>query len=262
MSTSGEPFLSIVIPAYNEVRRLEASIRALREYLHAAPWSHEVVVVVELSTDGTLDMARRLTDGVPGFGVLGHDVHRGKGHAVRGGMRRARGEIAFFMDADLSTPLAEVDRFLARFAQPPPVDVLVGNRRHGRSAITRRQPFLRRQTGRIFNALLRAIAGIRVADTQCGFKAFRRAAREAIFAVQKIDGFAFDAEVLLLAEELGFRVEDMPVEWRDAEGSKIHLVRDAIRMLRDALRIRRLVAESIASAGQVRVGRGDPSQPG
>ena len=210
MSDRGEPFVSIIIPAYNEAQRLEASITALLDCLGSVPWSHEVILVVEKSKDGTLELARQLAAG-RGIDVVGHDVQRGKGYAVRTGMLRARGEIAFFMDADLSTPLEEMERFIARFAANPPVDVLVGNRQHAQSEILTRQHLLRRKMGQTFNAILRVIAGMRMADTQCGFKAFRRAARETIFPLQKIDGFAFDVEVLLLADRLGFVVEDMPV---------------------------------------------------
>ena len=250
MSDSGEPFASIVIPAFNEVHRLEASIRALREYLGMVRWSHEILLVVERSSDGTLELARRLTERLPAFTVIGHDVQRGKGFAVRTGMLRARGEIAFFMDADLSTPLPELDLFLARFDSAPPVDVLVGNRRHPHSAILKRQRFVRRKMGQTFNAVLRAIGGVRLADTQCGFKAFRREAREAIFSRQKLDGFAFDVEVLMLAERLGFKVEDMPVQWSNAEGSRVRIVRDSFRMLVDAIRVRRVVAATLSQAAR------------
>jgi len=245
MSDCGVPFVSIIIPAYNEVHRLEASIRALREYLAAARWSHETLIVVERSSDGTLDLARRITEGDPAITVVGHDMQRGKGYAVRAGMLRARGEIAFFMDADLSTPLSEMDAFLARFAIAPEVDVLIGNRRHAGSEILKRQSFIRMKMGQTFNTLLRAFGGIRFADTQCGFKAFRRRACEAIFSRQTIDGFAFDVEVLLIAERLGFKVEDLPVRWSNAEGSKVRLVRDSVRMLADAIRVRRLVARTL-----------------
>ena len=245
MSDRGEPFVSIIIPAYNEAERLEASITALLDCLGSVPWSHEVILVVEKSTDGTLELARQLAAG-RGIDVVGHDVQRGKGYAVRTGMLRARGEIAFFMDADLSTPLEEMERFIARFAANPPVDVLVGNRQHAQSEILTRQHLLRRKMGQTFNAILRVIAGIRMADTQCGFKAFRRAARETIFPLQKIDGFAFDVEVLLLADRLGFVVEDMPVKWSNAAGSKVRIIRDSFRMLGDAIRVRRLVAKTIA----------------
>lgn len=245
MSDSAEPLVSIIIPAYNEFHRLEASIRAMREYLGSVRWSHEVIFVIEKSSDGTLELARRLTDRLPEFTVIGHEVQRGKGFAVRTGMLRARGGIAFFMDADLSTPLAEIGRFLERFATSPPVDVLVGNRRHPHSAILKRQAFIRRKMGQTFNTLLRIIGGIQLADTQCGFKAFTRDARLAIFSRQKIDGFAFDVEVLMLADRLGFKVEDMPVQWTNAEGSRVRIVQDSVRMLLDAIRIRRMLAVSV-----------------
>lgn len=246
MSDCGEPYVSIIIPAYNEAHRLEASITALDGFLGSAPWSHELILVVEKSTDGTLELARRLAAGVRGMNVTGHDVQRGKGHAVRAGMLRAQGELAFFMDADLSTPLQEMGRFIARFAEAPAVDVLAGNRQHERSEILMRQHFLRRKMGQTFNTILRTIAGIRLADTQCGFKAFRRAAREAIFPLQKLDGFAFDVEVLLLAERLGFTIEDMPVQWSNAGGSKVRIIRDSCRMFLDAIRVRRMVAATLA----------------
>jgi dolichyl-phosphate beta-glucosyltransferase len=246
MSDRGEPFVSIIIPAYNEAHRLEASITVMDGYLGSVPWSHEIILVIEKSTDGTLELARRLATGRPALDVVGHDVQRGKGYAVRAGMLRARGELAFFMDADLSTPPQEMDRFIERFSRNPPVDVLVGNRQHARSEILQQQHWLRRKMGQTFNALLRLIARIRLADTQCGFKGFRRGAREAIFPLQKLDGFAFDVEVLLLAARLGLVVEDMPVHWRNAEGSKVRIVRDSWQMLLDAIRVRRLVAKTLA----------------
>lgn len=249
MPDHGEPFVSIVIPAYNEVHRLEAGIRALREYLAPVPWTYEVIVVVEKCDDGTLDLVLHLSEGAAGFQVIGNRAHRGKGFAVRTGMLHARGEIAFFMDADLSTPLPEVDRFLARFEESPQVDVLVGNRQHALSAILKRQSFVRRKMGQGFNAMVRYITGMDLADTQCGFKAFRRPAREAIFPLQTIDGFAFDVELLLLAGGLGFTVGDMPVQWSNSPGSSLRIVRDSARMLRDAFRVRRTVAATLARRG-------------
>ena len=250
MPQSGEPFVSIIMPAYNEAHRIEASIRALREYLAHVPWSHEVIIVVERSTDGTLGLARQCTAGDPVFEIVGNEAQRGKGYAVRTGMQRARGAIVFFMDVDLSTPLPEVDHFLSRFAIKPPVDVLIGNRQHPGSAILQRQGFIRRKMGQAFNAVLRIASGIRVADTQCGFKAFRRDAARGIFALQKLDGFAFDVEVLLLAERLGLKMEDLPVHWCNAEGSKVRIFRDSLRMLRDALRVRRLVHRTMSGVAR------------
>ena len=242
---SGAPYLSLVIPAYNEAQRLEACVRSLRGHLATANVSHEVVLVVERSTDGTLELARQLTAGQAAFRVIGNETQLGKGHAVRCGMLAARGEITFFMDADLSTPLAEITTFLAYFDTHPEVDVLIGNRAHAQSEIMKSQSFVRRTMGQMFNAILRAIVGIRVSDTQCGFKAFRRPACEAIFTHQKLNGFAFDVEVLILAEKLGLRIADLPVRWMNAEGSKVHLLRDSFRMLRDALRVRRIVEQTM-----------------
>ncbi len=247
MFASGQPFVSLIIPAYNEAGRLAASVQALRGYLSAVDWPHEILLVIERSTDGTLELARELTVGLADIRILSNDAQRGKGYAVRQGMLAARGDIVFFMDADLSTPLAEIGRFLARFAAQPEVDVLIGNRQHAQSAILRHQSLPRRKMGQVFNAILRLLAGIRVRDTQCGFKAFRHRAVDAIFPRQTLDGFAFDVEVLLLAERLGFRVEDMPVEWKNVEGSKVHLVRDSWRMLRDALRVRAVVARTLGA---------------
>jgi dolichyl-phosphate beta-glucosyltransferase len=245
MPASGAPFVSLVIPAYNEALRLEASVKALREYLGFAPWPHEVILVVERSTDGTLELARQLAAGQAEFHVIGNETQRGKGYAVRCGMLRARGDIAFFMDADLSTPLPEMDGFLAHFAAHPADEVLVGNRQHPHSAILKRQSLLRRKLGQGFNTVLRLVAGISLRDTQCGFKAFRRAAREALFSRQTLDGFAFDVELLLLAKGLGIRVVDLPVQWVNSEASQVSIVRDSIRMLRDAFRVRRIVRQTL-----------------
>jgi dolichyl-phosphate beta-glucosyltransferase len=238
------PEVSLVIPAYNEARRLEESVRALREYLGGVPWSHEVILVIELSTDGTLDLARHLTADLPAFTVIGNDVQRGKGYAVRCGMLAARGDIAFFMDADLSTPLAEIGKFLDAFAAHPEVATYIGSRQHTQSRILRRQNWLRQWMGQTFNWILRRLTGLPFLDTQCGFKAFRRRARETIFPEQQIDGFAFDAELLLLAQKHDLHVAELPVEWSNAEGSKVHLIRDSWRMLRDAMRARQHVKQT------------------
>lgn len=241
MTREGEPFVSIIVPAYNEAHRLEASIRDLNKYLRSKSWSCEFLLVVEKSTDGTLELAKRLANEHPLTNVIGNDVQRGKGYAVRTGMLRARGEIALFMDADLSTSLAEIDRFLERLAEKPEIDVLVGNRAHYQSKVLMSQGFLRKTMGQTFNAILRLITGIQIRDTQCGFKAFRRKACVSIFQVQKLDGFAFDVEAILLAMKMGFKVADMPVEWTNASGTKVRIIRDSFRMLCDAFRVRYLV---------------------
>jgi glycosyltransferase involved in cell wall biosynthesis len=242
------PALSIVIPAFREERRLPSALERLGEFCATLGESAEVLIVVEQGSDRTLEIAQAFEATHPQFVVIDNGAQRGKGHAVRSGMLRARGDVIFYMDADLSVPLAEVRMFLAHFAAHPEIDVLVGNRQHAQSRITRVQSWLRRTMGQTFNRILRVVSAAPLRDTQCGFKAFRRAAAQAIFSRQKLDGFAFDVEVLLLAERLGFRIADLPVEWINSPESKVQLVRDSLRMLRDALRVRRVVEETVQKA--------------
>lgn len=257
-----KPALSIVIPAYNEAGRLPRNLplvaaccdaldlparAGLPLDLAAGADSYEVLVMVERSTDGTLEKAREAAAQCPRIEVVDNGPQRGKGHAVRSGMLRAAGEIVLFMDADLSTPLDEIGRFLDAFAAQPAVDVLVGNRRHADSHIGRHQGSVRRNLGRLFNSLVTR-AGLLpggLADTQCGFKAFRHAAAQEIFSRQKMDGFSFDVEVLALADGLGLRVADRPVAWYDADATRVRLWRDGLTMLRDLQRVRPLVARSL-----------------
>ena len=216
------------------VRRASADGRAV-----------EVLIVVEKSTDATLNLAREAAAQQAGFHVIENQVQRGKGYAVRSGMRRATGDIQFYMDADLSVPLEEIDLFLAHFQQHPEDDVLLGSRQHPRSRIEIRQGILRETMGKIFNRILQSFSPLPFRDTQCGFKAFRKKAAEDIFALQTIDGFAFDVEVLLLAQSLGYRTRDLPVRWLNSPESKVHIVRDSLGMLRDAMTMRRRVAQCI-----------------
>jgi len=235
------PYLSIVVPAYNEARRLPPTLSKLEEFFRGFTRSYEVLIVVEQSGDGTLEIASRITSQQAHFQVIDNRVQRGKGHAVRSGMNRARGEFVFYMDADLSVPLPEVAAFLRHWEENPEIDVLIGNRRHALSRITRRQAWLRRTMGQVFNKILHERGLASLHDTQCGFKAFRRKACREIFSRQTLDGFAFDVEVLLLAERLGFRIADLPVEWINSAESKVRIVRDSLRMLTDTLSIRKTV---------------------
>lgn len=249
---SDQPYLSIVVPAFQEARRLPPTIAALAEFFRDFTRAYEVLIVVEQSADGTLEIAAALAAQQAHISVIDNGPQRGKGHAVRAGMQRARGDIVFFMDADLSVPLAEVPGFLRHFEEHPEVDVLLGNRQHAQSRITRRQSALRESMGKVFNRLLQSFALVALRDTQCGFKAFRRDACREIFARQTLDGFAFDVEVLLLAERLGYKIEDRPVEWINSPESKVHIFRDSWRMLLDAWRIRRLVERNVPAQARVR----------
>ncbi len=201
--------------------------------------------MVEQSSDGTLEIASEAAGQQENFVAIDSGPQRGKGHAVRCGMLRAKGAHVFYMDADLSVPIGEVTAFLERFEAEPEVGVLLGNRQHARSRIVRRQSALRENMGKTFNRLLQRWGLASVHDTQCGFKAFRRDAARAIFSHQKLDGFAFDVEVLLLAQRLGLQVADLPVEWRNSADSRVRIVRDSLAMIRDMMRVRRVVAESL-----------------
>ncbi len=253
-----KPALSIVIPAYNEVGRLPRNLPAVAACCDALDLparaglppdldTYEVLVMVERSTDDTLAKAREAARSFPRIEVVDNGPQRGKGHAVRSGMLRAAGEIVLFMDADLSTPLAEVGKFLDHFAAHPEDDVLIGNRRHHASHIGRAQSRLRQNLGRVFNSLVTR-AGLLPGgweDTQCGFKAFRHAAAQEVFSRQRLDGFSFDVEALALAAGLGLRVVDLPVAWYDEDATRVRLWRDGLAMLRDLQRVRALVGRSL-----------------
>jgi dolichyl-phosphate beta-glucosyltransferase len=245
MSTQILPYLSLVIPAYNEARRLPNTLRELHDYCRR--WTHlfEVIIVVEPSTDETLALAQAGTKTFPQLKVIGNRIHRGKGFAVRTGMLASAGEMVFFTDADLSTPLYEIDRALAVFEAERDLQIIVGNRQHPDSQIIRHQSWMREGMGKTFNALVRRLAGIEIRDTQCGFKGFRRAASRAIFERQKTDGFSFDVEVLLLAKSLGFSVKEMPVHWSNSPDSKVRVVSDSLKMLRDVAVVRRMVRHTL-----------------
>lgn len=235
MLPKNHPRLSIVIPAFNEESRLPTTLAVLADYVGGR--SAEVIVVVEKSTDNSLELASKFAASHSQFRVLENAVQRGKGHAVKRGMLAANGEIVFFMDADLSVPIATVDVFSAEFESNRDVQILVGNRQHAESDIVAAQGWLRRTMGQMFNRVVRMISRLPLRDTQCGFKAFRREVARELFAAQTIDGFAFDVEILLLARKRGYAMADLPVEWRNSTASKVHIVHDSLRMLWDVARL-------------------------
>ncbi len=230
--------VSIVVPAYAEEQRIGRAVAGLRRLAAGFPRLGEILLVVEPSGDRTVEAAREAAAGDPLVTIIENPDHRGKGFSVRTGMRRAGGEIVFFMDADLSVPLGHVAPFVAHLDAHPETAAVIGNRRHPRSVITRRQHPLRERAGRIFNHAVRALGLSASKDTQCGFKAFRREAAQRIFSRARIDGFAFDAEILLLAEKLGLRVDELPVEWINDKHTKFRPIRDGWRSVRDLWRLR------------------------
>lgn len=245
MSIQIPPLLTLVIPAFNEASRLPQTLTELTRHCAAWDFAYEIVVVVEPSSDGTLDLVEKAAGSFPELRVIGNRVHRGKGFAVRTGMLAGRGEMLFFTDADLSTPLADLDRALTLFRANPEIDLIVGSRKHPDSKILQHQSRLRELMGNTFNRIVRRLAGFKFLDTQCGFKGFRAHVAREIFARQQIDGFSFDVEVLLLAQALGFRILEIPVHWSNSPESKVHVVGDSLKMLIDLFRVRQTVKESL-----------------
>jgi dolichyl-phosphate beta-glucosyltransferase len=229
--------LSIVIPAYNEERRLPQTLDSIFAYLRGRPYRAEVIVVDDGSSDGTAQIVNTAREKYPGLRLLSNDGNRGKGFSVRHGMLDARGEIALFSDADLSTPIEETGKLLASI-QEQGYDAAIGSRAVDRSLIQVHQSVLREQAGIFFNRMVRWIMGIQFSDTQCGFKAFRRERTRIIFEQQRIERFGFDPEILFLAQRNGLRVAEVPVRWSHDAATKVNVATDGIRMFLELLLIR------------------------
>jgi dolichyl-phosphate beta-glucosyltransferase len=228
--------LSIVVPAYNESGRLPGSLRRIREHFDAAGEEYEVIVVDDGSADDTYAAACALADGWPQLSVVRFERNRGKGAAVREGMLRARGEHRLFTDADLSTPLEELPRLRAELQGG--THVAIGSRGLADSQIEVHQQMRRELMGRTYNRLLQLIVLPGIHDSQCGFKVFTADAAVACFEPLRTMRFGFDAEVLLRAQGMGWRIAEVPVRWRHVEASRVNSVRDASRMLFDLLLLR------------------------
>ncbi len=227
------PFLSIIIPAYNEASRLPHTLEQVFSFLEGEDYSAEVIVVENGSSDQTLTLAQELTKKYPDLRVL-HNEKAGKGLAVRTGIFAAKGEYRIFCDADLSMPIEEVRRFI-----PPNLDKdIVIASREVEGAVRYDEPEFRHFTGRIFNLLIRLLALPKLHDTQCGFKCFRAEVAEDIFQYQNIEGWAFDVELLFIARMRGYEIVELPIPWYYNDESKINVLRDSFHMFFDLLKIR------------------------
>src|ERR1700687_1213575 len=227
---------SVVIPAYNESVRLRPTLDALLRYTREQDWDAEILVVDDGSTDDTAQIVREYAATHPQIVLVENPGNRGKGYSVRNGMLHARGDLCLFTDADLSSPIAEARKLFDAIAQG--ADIAIGSRWLRADLQTERQPLYRQAFGRIFNLVLRVILGLHYADTQCGFKAFRRDAAQRIFPLQKIERWGFDPEILFLARRAGLRVQEVPVVWAHSEGTRLHPFPDGMRMFLEVLRIR------------------------
>lgn len=227
------PFLSVVIPAYNEETRISATLSAVLDYLRAQKYTWEIVVVDDGSVDATSAFVNSVVD-TDDRVCLERIPHGGKGWAVRHGMLAATGELRFMCDADLAMPIPQISRFIDQMSEG--YDLVIGSR-EGTGSRRYDESASRHFRGRIFNLVVRLLAVRRFQDTQCGFKCFRSTAAEGLFASQRTTGFGFDVELLYLASKRDLRVLEMPIEWHHQEESTVRFV-DAFLMLRDVIMVR------------------------
>ncbi|HET9886218.1 MAG TPA: dolichyl-phosphate beta-glucosyltransferase [bacterium] len=227
--TDRRPQISIVVPAFNEERRLERTLARIGEWMDASGMSYEVLVVDDGSTDGTRAIAEKFARERPQFTLLPMPGNRGKGAAVRAGFEKSRGEIVLFSDADLSTPIEELERLRGAFRNG--AGFVIASRGLKESNLEVRQEWFRERMGKTFNALVRSLTGIPFRDTQCGFKLLRGDDARALAAEMREEGFAFDVELILLARRRGIDIREVPVTWRNDSRSRVDPVEDAWRML-------------------------------
>lgn len=230
------PSYSIVIPAYNESGRIPATLYAVVACIRSKGWSAEVVVVDDGSQDDTAEVVREFAAGNPEVRLLRNPCNHGKGYSVRNGILHAFGEVVMFTDADLSAPMEEAQGLFDAIGAG--ADIAIGSRWLERQRQTIRQPFYRRFFGRCFNAVTRMVMRLPFADTQCGFKAFTRAAAQTIFQLQTIEGWGFDPEILFIALKRGYKIEEIPVSWGHDERTQISYLKDGARMLQDLAQVR------------------------
>ncbi len=239
------PFLSVVIPAYNEERRLPQTLERVEAFLAGQSYTNEVIIVDDGSCDRTAEVVEGFQAAHPRVQLIRND-HRGKGYAVRTGMLRARGRIVLFSDADLSTPIEEIAALVPWFDRG--YDIVIGSR-EGAGARRIREPFYRHFMGRIFNFVVRLFTVQGIQDTQCGFKAFRDDVARDVFSRMRLYGenarrvtdsmvTGFDVEVLFLGQKSGYRIKEVPVEWLYSSDTKVNPLRDSWRNFRDVVLVR------------------------
>ena len=232
--SNGSLFLTIVIPAYNEERRLAQTLPKVAEFIEAQIYEAEVLVVDDGSTDRTAEVVKEFSVQHPLFRLIQVD-HGGKGHAVKAGMLQARGEYAFLCDADLAMPITELPKFLP--PQQNSYKVAIGSREI-EGSVRYNEPFYRHLMGRVYNGLVKLMAVRGFEDTQCGFKCFHHSVMQDLFARQTIDGFGFDVELLYVAQKRGYKIIEVPIHWYYQRESKVHPIRDTVRMAQDMITVR------------------------
>jgi dolichyl-phosphate beta-glucosyltransferase len=230
------PQYSIVIPAFDESARILATLQSVIACIREKGWTAEVLVVNDGSRDATAEIVKAFARDAPEVRLIENPGNRGKGYSVRSGLLQSLGEVVMFTDADLSAPIEEAERLFAAITQG--ADIAIGSRWLEKGRQTHRQPFYRQFFGRCFNAVTRAVMGLRFADTQCGFKAFTRAAAQTVFQLQTIERWGFDPEILFIALKRGYRVVEVPVSWAHDERTRMSYLKDGLTMLEEIATIR------------------------
>ena len=230
------PKFSIVVPAYNESARILPALQQVVACIRERAWPAEVIVVDDGSSDRTAQMVQAFVAKNAEVRLIRNSVNRGKGYSVRTGLLQALGEVVMFTDADLSAPIEEAEDLFEAIAGG--ADIAIGSRWLETSRQTIRQPLYRQLFGRCFNGVTRFVMGLPYADTQCGFKAFTRAAAQTVFQLQTIERWGFDPEILFIALKRGYRVAEVPVSWAHDERTRMSYLKDGIRMLEDIAIVR------------------------
>lgn len=230
--------ITVIIPAFNEEERLGPSVEKIVSFLEGQGKSYEIIIVDDGSTDKTLSVAEQfVARGGGAVKVLKNETNRGKGFSIRRGMAEADGEMILFSDADLSAPMEELPLLEAAINNAG-ADMAAGSRAARGSKIIRHQPFYREFMGKVFNKIARLLTFGGIKDSQCGFKLFRRETAKKLFSLSRIDGFAFDAEIIFLAQKKGYKVVEVPVRWANSPNTRVSAIRDSARMFAELVKIR------------------------
>jgi dolichyl-phosphate beta-glucosyltransferase len=229
-------FLSVIIPAFNEEKRLPGTLKEIENYLKKQNYTFEIIVVSDGSTDRTCELVEELKLNILNLKLICEKENRGKGYAVKIGMLSTQGEFRLFTDADNSTPISEIEKFFPEFEKG--ADVVIASRELKGAILDPPQPLFRRFVGEVFKYLRKIIVGLwEIQDTQCGFKCFKGKVAEKIFPKAKIERFAFDPEILLITKKMGFKIKEVPVYWKNDLQSKVKF-KSMVKMLIDLFKIK------------------------
>lgn len=228
--------ISVVIPAFNEDKRIGATVQKIYDYLNENAETFEIVIVDDGSRDSTVDIIRNVSERIQNIKLLSNGSNKGKGFSVKNGILHSTCSIVLISDADLSTPIEEVEKFLPWIDNG--YDIVIGSRRLEESEIMNEQPWYRQLMGKAFNALVKILVLGGFNDTQCGFKLLKSEPAKRVFNLSKIYGFAFDVEILFIANKMGYRIKEVPVRWINSPHSRVRIMRDPLKMFLDLFRIR------------------------